>query len=336
MRILVPGGAGYIGSHVVRALHDRGDTPVVFDSLKSGRRTNLPEASSRGGSVPLFHGDVRDRAALDAAFAAEGPFDAVVHFAAEKAAGASMTDPQRFTETNVVGSTNLVHAALAAGCHRLVFSSTAAVYGEPRRVPIDERHPTEPANWYGHTKLAVERLLGWYGRLTPLKSVALRYFNAAGLDPAGRILHQEPAATNLIPVVLEVAAGLRDGPVRVFGDAYDTPDGTGVRDYVHVSDLATAHLAALDDLAADASTAGAHLALNLGTGDGHSVHDVLAAARRITGREIPSVVVPPRPGDPARVYASAEAARERWGWAPRHSGLDELISTSWAAYAPPA
>ncbi len=247
MRILVTGGAGYIGSHVVLALAERGDEPVVLDNLKSGRQENLPDG------VDLLHGDVRDPESLAAVFHVRGPFDAVLHFAAEKAAGVSMTDPARFTETNVTGSTNLVHAMLDAGCHRLVFSSTAAVYGEPQRVPIDESHPTDPANWYGHTKLAVERMLAWYGRLTPMKSVALRYFNAAGLDPAGRILHREPQATNLLPVVLEVAAGLRDGPVQVFGDGFDTPDGTGVRDYVHVADLASAHLAALDEMMSDRS-----------------------------------------------------------------------------------
>ena len=333
MRTLVTGGAGYIGSHVVLALHERGDEVVVYDSLKSGRSGNLPPG------VDLLHGDLRDAKTLDAAFAARGPFDAVVHLAAEKAAGVSMTDPARFTGVNVVGTANLVHAMLERGCHALVFSSTAAVYGEPRRVPIDESHPTDPVNWYGATKLESERMLGWYGRLTPLRSVALRYFNAAGLDPRGRVLHREPDATNLIPVVLDAAAGLRPGPVRVFGDGFDTPDGTGVRDYVHVTDLAAAHLAALDELTTgggDAGHAGSHVALNLGTGAGHSVLEVLAAARRITGRGIPSVVAAARPGDPARVYASAAAARERWGWEPRHSGLDELLSTAWAAYEPAA
>ena len=327
MRILVTGGAGYIGSHVVLALHGRGDEVVVYDSLKSGRSENLPE------NVDLLHGDLRDAGILRAALGARGPFDAVVHLAAEKAAGVSMTDPARFTDVNVIGTANLVHAMLEHGCHRLVFSSTAAVYGEPQRVPIDEEHPTDPVNWYGATKLESERMLGWYGRLTPMKSVALRYFNAAGLDPQGRILHREPDATNLIPVVLDAAAGLREGPVRVFGNKYDTPDGTGVRDYIHVTDLAAAHLAALDELAADTGDAGSHLALNLGTGAGHSVHEVLAAARRITGKEIPSEVAPPRPGDPARVYASAAAAKRRWGWEPEHSGLDELLTTAWAAYA---
>lgn len=327
MRVLVTGGAGYIGSHVVLALALRGDEPVVFDNLKSGRPANLP------AGVGLVRGDVREPGALAGALAAHGLFDAAMHFAAEKAAGLSMVNPQPFTDTNILGTAHLVHALLDAGCHRLVFSSTAAVYGEPQKTPIDESHPTEPVNWYGATKLEGERLLAWYGRLTPLRSIALRYFNAAGLDPAGRIRHREPDATNLIPVVLEIAAGLRPGPLQVFGDGFDTRDGTGVRDYVHVTDLATAHLAALDELAAGPdSAAGSHLAINLGTGSGHSVAGVLEAARRITGRPIPSEVVAPRAGDPARVHASAEAARKRWGWQPTHSSLDELISTAWAAY----
>ncbi|MDR0401264.1 MAG: UDP-glucose 4-epimerase GalE [Treponema sp.] len=319
MNVLVIGGAGYIGSHVARELLDKGCRAAVFDNLSSGLRENLfPEAG-------FIHGDIMDYQALRRAMG--GNFDALIHLAAFKAAGESMTAPEKYSLNNITGTINILNAASEAGIKNIVFSSSAAVYGEPAYVPIDEKHPTDPENYYGFTKLEIERFLGWYDRLRDIRFVALRYFNAAGYDIKGRIKGRELNPANLVPIIMETAAGIRR-EVQVFGNDYQTPDGTCVRDYIHVSDLARAHALALDYLAGNRRS----LAVNLGTGTGASVLEVIEAARRITGREIPARIVGRRPGDPAALTASAELAHERMNWRAEHSGIDTIIRSSWEVY----
>ncbi|MDP3179529.1 MAG: UDP-glucose 4-epimerase GalE [Spirochaetaceae bacterium] len=319
MKILVVGGAGYIGSHVAREFLDGGREVVVFDNLSSGREENLfPEAR-------FVRGDVLD---YDSLLAATKGVDAVVHLAAAKAAGESMLVPEKYARQNLCGSVNILNAALEAGVGKIVFSSSAAVYGEPRYLPIDERHPTNPENFYGFTKLEVERVMAWYDKLRGLRFAALRYFNAAGYDVRGRISGLERSPANLIPVVMEVAAGMREA-VKVFGDDYETKDGTGVRDYVHVSDLARAHVAALDRIGASDES----LIVNLGSDSGLSVMEILESARRITGRPIPAQIVGRRLGDPAKLFASSALAKSLLGWTAQHSDLDTIIATTWAAYS---
>jgi UDP-glucose 4-epimerase len=319
MRILIVGGAGYIGSHVAREFLDAGHEVTVYDNLSTGSRGNLfPEER-------FVEGDILDYPRL--ADAAKGGFDALVHMAAAKAAGESMINPGKYSLQNLSGTVNILNAAVEAEVRAIVFSSSAAVYGEPRYVPIDERHPTEPANYYGFTKLEIEKILGWYDRLKGLRFAALRYFNAAGYDPAGRIRGLEKSPANLIPVIMEVAAGMRD-ELQIFGADYDTTDGTGVRDYIHVSDLASGHLAALDWIRRNDRS----LVVNLGSEKGFSVLEILGAARRISGSPIPSRIVERRPGDPALLYASSALARELLGWEARHSDLETIVATSWEAY----
>ena len=319
MRILVIGGAGYIGSHVVREFLDAGDSVTVFDDLSSGMRENLfPEAG-------FVEGTIMDYPALRAALGSG--YDAAVHLAAFKAAGESMEKPGKYATNNIAGTINILNACVDAGCGALVFSSSAATYGEPKYLPIDEAHPTEPENFYGFTKLEIERLLAWYDRLAGLRFAALRYFNAAGYDAAGRVKALERNPANLIPVVMEVAAGVRK-ELLVFGDDYATVDGTGVRDYVHVSDLARAHVAALRKIVAD----GASLTVNLGSETGLSVMQIVEAARRVTGKPVPARVVARRPGDPARLYATSAKARGLLGWKPEASDLDTIVKTTWDQY----
>lgn len=319
MRILIVGGAGYIGSHVAREFLDRGHSVTVFDNLSSGTEENLfPDAR-------FVRGDILDPAALERAMA-DG-YHALVHLAAFKAAGESMLVPEKYSVNNITGTLNILNAACAAGITRLVFSSSAATYGEPRYLPIDEDHPTEPENYYGFTKLEIERFLGWYDKLKGLRFAALRYFNAAGYDPAGRIRGLERKPANLLPVVLEAAVGMRP-KVQVFGNDYDTPDGTGVRDYVHVSDLAAGHAAALDWIDREDRS----LTVNLGSETGLSVLQIIEATRRITGRDFEVEMVGRRPGDPAKLTASSKRARELLGWTARHSDLDSLVGSTWEAY----
>ena len=319
MNILIIGGAGYIGSHVAREFLDRGDAVTVFDNLSSGLKANLfPEAR-------FVQGDILDPAAL--ASAMEGGFDALVHLAAFKAAGESMTKPEKYSVNNITGTLNILNAACAAGILRVVFSSSAATYGEPKYLPIDEDHPTEPENYYGFTKLEIERFLAWYDKLKGMRFAALRYFNAAGYDVRGRISGLERNPANLLPVVMEAACGMRE-KVLVFGDDYDTVDGTGVRDYVHVSDLAAGHAAALDYLTRKDKS----LIVNLGSESGLSVLELIESARRVTGRPVPAEIVARRPGDPAKLTASSKRARELLGWTAKHSDVDTLVRTSWEAY----
>jgi len=321
VKILILGGAGYIGSHVTREFLDHGAEVTVFDNLSSGLRENLfPEAS-------FIHGTILDYNALRLAMS--GGFDALVHLAAFKAAGESMAAPEKYSVNNISGTINILNAAAETGIRRFIFSSSAAVYGEPEYLPIDEKHPLNPENYYGFTKLEIERILSWYDRLKEIKFAALRYFNAAGYDAEGRIpgLEQNPA--NLLPVIMEVAAGSR-ASFSVFGDDYDTLDGTGIRDYVHVSDLARGHYLAYRYLEEKDKS----LTVNLGSERGLSVMEILEAARKVTGKDIPAEISPRRPGDPAKLVASSRLARERLGWEAQHSDAENLVTTSWRVYAP--
>ncbi|MFW6260904.1 MAG: UDP-glucose 4-epimerase GalE [Spirochaetota bacterium] len=331
MRIVVIGGAGYIGSHVARALLDAGHSVTVFDNLSHGLRENLfPEAD-------FIHGDIGHPLELRAALAGEaapgadsngpGVADAVVHLAAAKAAGESMVNPEKYSVNNLAGTINVLNAMTDVGVKRFVFSSSAAVYGEPEYVPLDEKHPTNPINYYGFTKLEIERILRWYDELRDVRFAALRYFNAAGYDADGRVrgLEQDPA--NLLPIIMEVAVGARER-LAIFGDDYDTADGTCIRDYIHVTDLADGHLAALEYV----SEQEASLVVNLGSGVGISVQEMIDASRAVTGRPIPSRVADRRPGDPAELVATAAEAERILGWKAEHSSAEELVETSWKAY----
>jgi UDP-glucose 4-epimerase len=322
MHVVVVGGAGYIGSHVVRTFLDRGLEVTVFDNLSKGKRENL-FAEAR-----FFEGDILDDEALDACLGKNGtPVDAVVHLAALKAAGESMEQPSHYALNNIAGSVKLFAAMDRAGISACVFSSSAAVYGEPDFLPVTEDHPTRPENFYGFTKLEIERVLEWYQRLGRIRSASLRYFNAAGYDPEGRVGSLEESPANLVPVVMEVALGARPR-LDIFGDDFPTRDGSGVRDYIHVSDLAQAHLLALDHI----QTHEKSLTVNLGSERGTSVFEVLEAARRITGREIAARIVPRRAGDPAELVASSETAKRLLGWEPRYSDIDTILDTTWRTY----
>jgi UDP-glucose-4-epimerase GalE len=315
--ILVTGGAGYVGSHACKALAASGYLPVVYDNLSRGHR----EAVRWG---PLVAGDLHDCAKLAAAFRVHR-ISAVMHFAAFAYVGESMVDPERYYRNNVGGTLALLAAMRAAGVGQIVFSSTCAVYGVPDRLPIRETAAMMPLSPYGETKLAIERALHWYGAAYGIRYAALRYFNAAGADPAGEIGEDHEPETHLIPLVLRAALG-RGGIVEIYGTDYATPDGTAIRDYIHVSDLADAHVRALADLAGG----GASLALNLGTGFGCSVREVIAAVERVGGRAVPQRPVARRLGDPPALVADAALARSRLGWRPQYSDLDTIIRTALA------
>ncbi len=319
MKICIIGGAGYIGSHVTRQFIDSGYRVVVFDNLSSGCRENIFDDET------FIEGDILDYPALEKALA-DG-CEGVVHLAAFKAAGESMTDPEKYALNNLSGTVNILNASAQAGIRAFVFSSSAAVYGEPRYVPVDEDHPLEPANFYGFTKLEIERLLSWYDTLRGLRYASLRYFNAAGYDVQGRIhgLEQNPA--NLLPVLMEVATGARE-QLQIFGDDYDTPDGTCIRDYIHVNDLAAAHVAAFEYVHKNDRS----LTLNLGSETGISVARMVEQARAILPRPIPTQITSRRAGDPASLVASSQQAREHLGWTPRCSDVQTLISSMWNVY----
>jgi UDP-glucose-4-epimerase GalE len=316
MTILVTGGAGYIGSHTARLLAERGREVVAVDSLERGHRAAV-------GDLPLAVADVSDRAALAELIDAHR-VDSVVHFAAYKAAGESMEHPGRYFHNNVGATAALLDTVAAAGIERFVFSSSAAVYGTPESLPVTEDAPVRPESPYGESKAMVETMLAWLGRLTPLRSVSLRYFNAAGAWPDGSLGEDWSLTTNLVPVVMKSLLGRRP-PLEIFGTDYPTPDGTAVRDYVHVLDLAEAHVAALDHLEAGGESS----VVNLGTGVGSSVRQVLAAAEAAAGREVPTVLAERRPGDPVAVYADNRRAAELLGWRPRF-GLDDILASAWA------
>lgn len=319
MKVLVIGGAGYIGSHVTKHLLRRGHETVVFDDLSSGLEENIFSQSR------FILGNILDHRAVSDA-ASEG-FDALVHLAAFKAAGESMERPSKYGVNNIGGTMNILAAAESAGIRFIVFSSSAAVYGEPEYIPLDEEHPTKPENFYGFTKLEIERTLSWYDRLKSIRFASLRYFNAAGYDVEGEITGLERNPANLLPVIMEVACGKRE-KLQIFGNDYPTPDGTGVRDYIHVDDLADAHLKSLDYITGNNRS----LTVNLGSEAGLSVLEILEAARRITGREIPGEIVDRRPGDPAKLVASAAEAKKLLDWKPRYSDADTLVETSWKVY----
>ena len=315
MKVLVTGGAGYIGSVVAERLLGRGNTVVVLDSLVRGHRMAIPNEAE------FIRGDLRDRDWLIRAVADVRP-DAVAHLAGEALVGESVTDPAKFFDVNVHGGLNLLDAMVNAGVNRLVFSSTAAVYGEPVSVPITEDAPRVPVNAYGASKWSFEQMLPWYAAAYGLRHISFRYFNACGATVERGEFHVPE--THLIAILLEVALGLRD-EIQLFGDDYETPDGTCIRDYIHVSDIADAHVLALSLI--DELDSGA---FNLGTGTGFSNRDVIESVRRVTGHSIPVVPAPRRIGDPARLVAGAARATDVLDWRPAYPTLDAMVETAWA------
>jgi UDP-arabinose 4-epimerase len=315
--ILVTGGAGYIGSHTCKALAQAGYLPIAYDNLAYGH-----VGAVKWG--PLERGDILDRARLDQIFVQYRP-EAVVHFAAFAYVGESVTDPGKYYRNNVAGSLSLIEATRDHGVGSFVFSSTCAVYGMPDRLPITESLPQRPVNPYGASKLMVERVLADFGAAHGLRSIALRYFNAAGADPETELGEEHDPETHLIPLVLDAASGRRSS-VTIFGTDYDTADGTCVRDYVHVADLADAHVKALQALDGGAPSD----AFNLGNGRGFSVREVIDTIERVTGLSVPATAGARRPGDPAVLVSDAAKARDGLGWQPRIAGLDEIIRTAWA------
>ena len=318
MAILVLGGAGYIGSHTVYELIDAGRDVVVADNLQTGFRAAVhPKAR-------FYQLDIRDRGALDTLFQAE-KIEGVIHFAASSQVGESMSDPLKYYDNNLYGTMVLLGAMVAHGVDKIVFSSTAATYGEPERIPILESDRTLPTNCYGQTKLSMEQMMGWVSRAHGLHYVALRYFNACGAHPSGAIGEAHNPETHLIPIILQVPLGQR-AAVSVFGDDYPTQDGTCVRDYIHVTDLAQAHILALDYLL----EGGANDVFNLGNGVGFTVREVIDVARRVTGHPIPAEMAPRRAGDPAQLVASSDKAKSILGWKPRYDDLETIVSSAWA------
>ena len=314
-RILVTGGAGFVGSHAVRALAGRGDAVVVLDDLSLGHRAAVPQG------VSLASINLGDLGAVDRLLA-DGAWTAVLHFAALSLVGESMADPCRYLIVNAGQGIALIDACVRHGVRRFVLSSTANVYGDPDTVPIAETASVRPSSPYGESKWMIERALVWAERAHGLRFASLRYFNAAGCDPAGELGEDHDPETHLIPVAIDAALGRRP-PLVVFGQDYPTPDGTAVRDYVHVSDLADAHVLALDRLEQGS------MVYNLGTGAGHSVLDVLAAVERVSGRPVPFAYGPRRAGDPAVLVAGTEAIRRDLGWVPRFTVLDDIVRTAW-------
>lgn len=315
MRVLVTGGAGYIGSHTVRQLRRRGDDVVVLDSLEFGHRDAVAD-------TPLVVGDVADEDLVGETISRHH-IEAIVHFAAYKAAGESFENPGRYFLNNVAGSARLLEAAYRHGVGHFVFSSTCAVYGTPGRTPVGEDAPVRPESPYGESKALVERMLHWYDVSLGMRSVSLRYFNAAGAAMDGSLGEDWSVTLNLVPVAMKALLG-QAPPLRVFGTDYPTPDGTAIRDYIHVDDLADAHLRALDYLAGGGTTT----AVNLGTGQGSSVRQVLAAAERAAGRPVPAEDAPRRAGDPVALWADNRRARQVLGWQARY-GLDDIVGSAW-------
>lgn len=316
MNVLVCGGAGYIGSHMVALLKENGAGVVVLDNLKKGHRDSVKD-------VKFYEGDLRDRDILDKVFK-ENNIDAVIDFAAYSLVGESMTEPIKYFQNNIGSTLCLLDAMKDYGVKYIVFSSTAATYGEPQNVPILESDRTLPTNPYGESKLAVEKILKWCDNAYGIKYTALRYFNAAGAHISGKIGEDHRPESHLIPIILQAALGKRD-KIMVFGDDYPTPDGTCVRDYVHVTDLASAHLLALKRL----MNGGGSAAYNLGNGKGFSVNEVIEVARRITGVNIKAEISERRAGDPAVLVASSEKAREELNWKPKYNDLSTIVETAW-------
>jgi UDP-glucose 4-epimerase len=325
VKLLVTGGAGYIGGTVAGLLADRSHQAVVFDNLTHGRRELLPHG------IELIQGELADRPHLERIFTSAkeqgSPFDGVMHFAALIEAGESMVKPEIYFRNNTASTLSLLEAMLSSGPRKLVFSSTAAVYGEPEVVPIPEDARLQPTNTYGESKLLVEHMLRWMNQIHGLRYASLRYFNVAGAPegPGGvtRGEAHEPES-HLIPLILDVALGRRQS-IRIYGDDYPTADGTCIRDYIHVSDLADAHMLALGALESQS-----RLIFNLGNGKGFSVREVIESARRVTGHPIPAELHPRRPGDPAVLVAGSEKAIRELGWSPRYTQLDDILRTAWA------
>ena len=314
MRVIVTGGAGYIGATTVQSLLESGHDVVVFDNLAKGHANAVPD------SATLVHGEIGDRERLDRLFREHRP-EAVLHFAAWIEAGESMKVPERYFRNNSASALTLLEAMLAAGVNKCIFSSTAALYGEPQRIPIQEDDPLNPTNAYGASKLLVEQMLAWFHRIHGFRYASLRYFNAAGSNGRSGELH-EPES-HLIPIILQAAVGKRE-QVSIFGTDYPTEDGTCIRDYIHVSDLANAHVLALEALEARDK-----LIYNLGNGKGFSVRQVIESARRITGRPIKAVESPRRPGDPAVLVASSDKIQKELKWKPRFPDLDDIVVSAW-------
>ena len=315
MSILIVGGAGYIGSQTAKRVAQAGLQPVVFDNLVYGHKWAVKWG-------PLVEGDLGDRAAIRRVLE-EHHVTAVVHFAAFAYVGESVTNPRKYFRNNVAGTLNLLDAMLDADVSDIVFSSTCAVYGEPVRTPIDEEHPRNPVNPYGETKLAIERALHWYQRAYPLRFAALRYFNAAGADPDGEVGEDHDPETHLIPLAIEAARGGR--ALDIYGTDYPTPDGTAVRDYIHVQDLADAHVAALDRLRDGATS----LTVNLGTGRGHSVREVIAAVEKVSGKKVPARETGRRAGDPPALVANPARAADVLGWKAQIPSIEAMVEHAW-------
>ena len=318
MKLLVLGGAGYIGSHTAVELLESGHEVVIVDSLVTGYEAAVPEGAS------FYQGDIRDYDFLNDLFKKEA-IDAVIHFAAFSLVGESVTDPLKYYENNLYGTKVLLKAMIDNGVNKIVFSSTAATYGEPENIPILEDDRTCPTNPYGETKLAMEKMMKWSANAYGLKYVSLRYFNACGAHKSAKIGEAHNPESHLIPLVLQVPNGKRES-VSIYGTDYDTPDGTCIRDYIHVTDLAKAHILAVEYL----MNGGESNVFNLGNGVGYSVREVIETARRVTGHPIPAVEIPRRAGDPARLVASGEKAKEILGWKPEITELEDIIRSAWA------
>ncbi|MCL2792316.1 MAG: UDP-glucose 4-epimerase GalE [Spirochaetaceae bacterium] len=320
MKILIIGGAGYIGSHVARKFLDENCSVTVYDNFSSGCWENIfPDEV-------VVEGDILDTEKLESV--AKQGFDGIIHLAAFKAAGESMILPEKYSVNNINGTINIINCASKAGIKNIVFSSTAAVYGEPEYLPIDEEHPLNPENYYGYTKLQIEGLLAWYDKLKGIKSASLRYFNAAGYDTAGRITGLERNPANLLPVIMETAAGIRK-KIDIFGNDYPTPDKTCIRDYVHVTDLADAHYLSMKYLITENKS----IVLNLGSDTGISVLEMIEKARKITGKPIPAEIAPRRAGDAVKLIAKSDKAEKVLNWQAKNSSAEILISSSWEVYS---
>ena len=317
MKILVLGGAGYIGSHTVSELVDAGEEVVIVDSLETGHIEAVNPAAK------FYQGDIRDKKFIDSVFDNE-KIDAVIHFAANSLVGESMVDPLKYYDNNLYGTKVLLQSMVEHDVKKIVFSSTAATYGEPESIPIMETDKTEPTNPYGETKLSMEKMMKWTDVAHDVHYVALRYFNACGAHVSGEIGEAHNPETHLIPLILQVPNGQRES-ISIFGDDYDTKDGTCVRDYIHVTDLAQAHILAVKYLV----NGGKSDVFNLGNGVGFTVKEVIETARKVTGHPIPAVVSPRRGGDPAKLIASSEKAKKILGWNPEHADLEEIIASAW-------
>lgn len=314
--ILVIGGAGYIGSHVVKALLDNGHQVLVYDNFSTGQRINLFEKAE------IIEGDISDKIALENAM--KQNIDIVIHLAAKKAVGESMINPALYAENNILGSVNILNAMVKNNVKHIIFSSSAAVYGIPEFLPVDESHPKNPMNFYGYTKVAIEDLISWYAKLQKLNYIIFRFFNAVGYDKSGAVRGKEKNPQNLLPIIMEAATRKRDG-FEIFGNDYDTKDGTCERDYIHVSDLASAHVKAVRKILTDSNS----YTLNLGTGQAVSVQQIADATEKVIRKKLKYRISDRRPGDPAKLVASSKKAAEVLGWQPEYTEISDIIQTVW-------